>query len=88
MSERPSRLPASTYRFQLNEQFPFGAALEQLEYLRLLGVSDVYLSPILAARPGSVHGYDVIDPAIVWSAVEVDLAPLMTDVQALLNSVG
>ncbi|MBL8290542.1 MAG: malto-oligosyltrehalose synthase [Bryobacterales bacterium] len=61
MSERPSRLPASTYRFQLNEQFPFGAALEQLEYVRRLGVSDVYLSPILAARPGSVHGYDVID---------------------------
>ena len=43
---------------------------------------------IIAFRNVLIHGYDVIDPAIVWSAVEVDLAPLMTDVQALLNSVG
>jgi uncharacterized protein with HEPN domain len=35
-----------------------------------------------------IHGYDVIDPAIVWSAVEVDLDPLLADVQALLTSPG
>lgn len=61
MSGRPSRLPASTYRFQLNEKFPFRDAEEQLEYLGRLGITDLYLSPILAARPGSVHGYDVVD---------------------------
>ena len=35
-----------------------------------------------------IHNYDVIDPAIVLSTIEVDLAPLLTDVQALLSSVG
>lgn len=43
---------------------------------------------IIAFRNVLIHGYDVIDPAIVWSAVEVDLAPLLADVQVLLNSVG
>ncbi len=43
---------------------------------------------IIAFRNVLIHGYDVIDPAIVWSAVDVDLAPLLADVQVLLNSVG
>ena len=43
---------------------------------------------IIAFRNVLIHGYDVIDPAIVWSAVEVDLAPLLADVQALLGSLG
>lgn len=43
---------------------------------------------IIAFRNVLIHGYDMIDPAIVWSAVEVDLAPPLADVQALLGSVG
>ncbi len=43
---------------------------------------------IIAFRNVLIHGYDVIDPAIVWSAVEDDLAPLLRDVKALLSSVG
>ncbi len=43
---------------------------------------------IIAFRNVLIHGYDIIDPAIVWSAIEDDLAPLLADVQALLNSVG
>lgn len=43
---------------------------------------------IIAFRNVLIHGYDIIDPAIVWSAIEDDLAPLLSDVQALLNSVG
>ena len=43
---------------------------------------------IIAFRNVLIHGYDVIDPAIVWSAVEVDLEPLLADVQVLLNSGG
>ena len=43
---------------------------------------------IIEFRNVLIHGYDVVDPAIVWSAVEVDLAPLLADVQVLLNSVG
>lgn len=43
---------------------------------------------IIAFRNVLIHGYDIIDPAIVWSAIEGDLAPLLKDVQALLHSAG
>ena len=43
---------------------------------------------IIAFRNVLIHGYDVIDPAIVWSAVSDDLAPLLRDVQALLQTLG
>jgi uncharacterized protein with HEPN domain len=42
---------------------------------------------IIAFRNVLIHGYDIIDPAIVWGAIEDDLAPLLADVHALLNSV-
>jgi len=58
----PSRIPSATYRLQLNKDFRFSDACKILDYLRDLGISDIYLSPILAARKGSGHGYDVIDP--------------------------
>jgi (1->4)-alpha-D-glucan 1-alpha-D-glucosylmutase len=50
----------STYRLQFHRDFPFSAALPLAGYLRRLGISHVYSSPILAARAGSMHGYDVI----------------------------
>jgi (1->4)-alpha-D-glucan 1-alpha-D-glucosylmutase len=53
--------PRSTYRLQLHAQFDFDAASGIAEYLRDLGVSHVYCSPILQAAPGSTHGYDVVD---------------------------
>ena len=43
---------------------------------------------IIAFRNVLIHGYDGIDPAIVWSAVTDDLAPLLRDVQALLETLG
>ena len=55
------RVPASTYRVQLSEGMTFDDLLAQVDYLDRLGVSHVYLSPILQATPGSMHGYDVID---------------------------
>jgi len=55
-------VPHSTYRLQLHRGFPFRAAAEQVAYLRELGVGAAYLSPLLAAQPGSTHGYDVCDP--------------------------
>jgi (1->4)-alpha-D-glucan 1-alpha-D-glucosylmutase len=55
----------ATYRLQLSPEFGFDAAREQIPYLRDLGVSHLYLSPSLQARPGSMHGYDVIDPAAI-----------------------
>ena len=53
--------PTSTYRLQLRPEFGFDDATAVLPYLHDLGVSHVYLSPILQAAPGSTHGYDVVD---------------------------
>jgi (1->4)-alpha-D-glucan 1-alpha-D-glucosylmutase len=59
--ERPAR-PSATYRLQLQPGFGFSEAGGLVGFLHGLGVSHVYLSPVLAARPGSTHGYDVVDP--------------------------
>jgi (1->4)-alpha-D-glucan 1-alpha-D-glucosylmutase len=53
--------PGSTYRLQLTPDFGFAEAAEAGEYLADLGVTHVYLSPVLEAVPGSQHGYDVTD---------------------------
>ena len=55
----------STYRLQLTPDFGFAAAAAQVDYLARLGVSHLYLSPILTARRGSTHGYDIADPSTV-----------------------
>jgi (1->4)-alpha-D-glucan 1-alpha-D-glucosylmutase len=55
------RIPASTYRLQLNAQFTFEDAAAVAGYLKDLGISHVYCSPYLQAAPGSMHGYDVVD---------------------------
>ena len=47
------RTPVSTYRLQLGPELTFDQAAEQLNYLEDLGVTDLYLSPILTAAPGS-----------------------------------
>lgn len=60
MSDSLTR-PVSTYRLQLTPDFGFAQVAEIAGYLRDLGVSHVYLSPILQATPGSLHGYDVTD---------------------------
>ncbi len=55
------RVPTATYRVQFNPQFGFDDARTLIPYLRELGISDLYCSPILQARYGSPHGYDVTD---------------------------
>jgi (1->4)-alpha-D-glucan 1-alpha-D-glucosylmutase len=55
----------ATYRLQLTPEFGFAAARAVVPYFRELGVSHLYLSPVLQARSGSTHGYDVIDPTRV-----------------------
>jgi (1->4)-alpha-D-glucan 1-alpha-D-glucosylmutase len=52
---------ASTYRWQFNRLFGFTHAATLVDYLDKLGISDCYASPLLMARPGSQHGYDVTD---------------------------
>ena len=55
-----------TYRIQLTAGLGFRAAREVvLPYVRDLGVSHLYLSPVMQARSGSEHGYDVVDPTRV-----------------------
>lgn len=62
----------ATYRLQFHKGFPFAAGAALAGYLRELGISHVYSSPILAARAGSLHGYDVIS----YDAVNPELGGL------------
>lgn len=55
------RIPRATYRLQFNSQFAFEQAAGIVDYLDRLGISHCYASPYLKARPGSPHGYDMID---------------------------
>lgn len=55
------RVPRSTYRIQLNKDFGFRDAARIAGYVARLGATELYLSPILKAAPGSTHGYDVLD---------------------------
>ncbi len=58
-------VPSSTYRVQLHAGFTFDDAAAIAAYLRDLGVSHLYSSPVLQAVPGSTHGYDVVNHAVV-----------------------
>jgi (1->4)-alpha-D-glucan 1-alpha-D-glucosylmutase len=58
-------IPRATYRLQFNADFTFADAQAIVPYLADLGISHVYASPILTARRGSRHGYDVVDPTAV-----------------------
>ncbi|MFC7053476.1 malto-oligosyltrehalose synthase [Hansschlegelia quercus] len=61
----PAAPPRATMRLQFHKDFPFENAIPLAPYLKALGVSHLYSSPILTARAGSMHGYDVIDPTTV-----------------------
>ena len=54
-------VPRSTYRVQVAPDFDLTAAAGIVDYLAALGVSHLYTAPLLAAAPGSTHGYDVVD---------------------------
>ncbi|WP_417702554.1 malto-oligosyltrehalose synthase [Pseudomonas sp.] len=53
----------ATLRLQLHKDFTLHDAAARVPYLAQLGISHLYASPILTARPGSQHGYDVVDPS-------------------------
>lgn len=55
-------IPLSTYRIQFNKDYTFKDALKIIDYLKELGISTLYASPIFKAKKGSGHGYDVTDP--------------------------
>ena len=54
-------IPRATYRLQFHSGFTFADAMAIVPYLADLGISHIYASPYLKARPGSEHGYDIID---------------------------
>jgi (1->4)-alpha-D-glucan 1-alpha-D-glucosylmutase len=58
-----TRIPVSTYRLQFNPQLRFSDVKDLIPYLHSLGVTDIYASPLLQAKRGSPHGYDVTDPS-------------------------
>ncbi|KGM13212.1 malto-oligosyltrehalose synthase [Cellulomonas bogoriensis] len=61
---RPPRgrpVPVSTYRLQLGAELTLDDAVDLVPYLDRLGVTHLYLSPVLTPSPGSTHGYDVVD---------------------------
>ncbi|MEJ2689588.1 MAG: malto-oligosyltrehalose synthase [Deltaproteobacteria bacterium] len=57
-----SHIPRCTYRLQLRRGFGFAEMAALAGYLADLGISHCYTSPFFTARPGSSHGYDVVDP--------------------------
>lgn len=76
--------PRATYRLQLHDGFTFTDAAALLPYLEALGVSHLYLSPVMRAGPGSPHGYDVLDHSTVSPALggEAGLLALAADARA------
>src|SRR5690606_13056310 len=55
----------ATMRLQFHAGFTLDDAVEWVDYFDRLGISHIYASPLLTARPGSLHGYDVSDPTRV-----------------------
>ncbi|EWT01004.1 maltooligosyl trehalose synthase, partial [Intrasporangium oryzae NRRL B-24470] len=72
MTRRPP--PVSTHRLQLEPGFTLDDAVAQVDHLASLGVSHLYLSPVLQASEGSRHGYDVVDHTRVASGLGGDAA--------------
>ncbi len=52
----------ATIRLQFHKDFTLDDAVPLVSYFARLGISHIYASPLLTARPGSMHGYDVVDP--------------------------
>ena len=71
---RYASAPVSTHRLQLEPDFTLDDAAALVDHLAALGVTHVYLSPILQATEGSKHGYDVVDHTRVAEGIGGDAA--------------
>ncbi len=76
----------ASMRLQLHKGFTFADAARVVPYMAALGMSHLYASPILTARPGSMHGYDVIDPTTVSD--ELGGEPGLRELVAVLRAAG
>ena len=54
----------ATQRLQFHKGFTLDDAVKLVPYFAQLGISHLYASPLLSARAGSMHGYDVVDPTL------------------------
>ena len=77
-------IPRATARLQFHRAFTFADARKLVPYFAGLGISHLYASPIATARPGSMHGYDVIDPTRINPELggEAALRLLVSDLHA------
>jgi (1->4)-alpha-D-glucan 1-alpha-D-glucosylmutase len=57
----PPAVPRATYRLQFTAEFDFDKAVAVVPYLKSLGITHLYASPVTKARKGSTHGYDTVD---------------------------
>ncbi|MBI2677954.1 MAG: malto-oligosyltrehalose synthase [Candidatus Koribacter versatilis] len=76
--------PVSTYRLQFHAGFRFADARALVPYLHALGVTHCYASPILQARAGSQHGYDITDHNLINAELGTyeDFAALSDELRA------
>ncbi|WP_457970406.1 malto-oligosyltrehalose synthase [Pseudomonas sp. R4-84] len=65
MNDKMTPSLRATLRLQFHKGFTLDDAIPQVPYFASLGISHIYASPLLKARAGSMHGYDVVDPTQV-----------------------
>ncbi|MBB6272460.1 malto-oligosyltrehalose synthase/4-alpha-glucanotransferase [Pedobacter cryoconitis] len=78
--------PISTYRIQFHKDFTFENFQQIIPYLQELGVKTIYASPVYEAVPGSMHGYDVVNPGRINP--EIGTIEQLRDISAKLKSAG
>ncbi|MGF1277125.1 malto-oligosyltrehalose synthase [Acetobacter pasteurianus] len=71
----------ATYRLQFHKDYTLYDAVQLVPYLENLGISHIYASPLLAAVPGSMHGYDTIS----WDYIDPERGG-ETGLQALVDT--
>lgn len=79
-------VPRATVRLQLHRGFKFDDARGLVAYFGKLGISHLYTSPILKARAGSTHGYDVVDVTEVNP--ELGGEPALRELSGALHAAG
>jgi (1->4)-alpha-D-glucan 1-alpha-D-glucosylmutase len=80
----PAERILATYRLQMHREFALRDARSLVPYLAQLGITHIHSSPLLRAREGSQHGYDVVDPSVLAPALgdEHELERLVADLHA------
>ncbi|MGI4936548.1 MAG: malto-oligosyltrehalose synthase, partial [Janthinobacterium lividum] len=81
-----SNMPRATARLQFHRDFTLDDAVDVVDYYHALGISHLYASPILTAKMGSTHGYDIADPTRVNPELGGEAA--LKRLVAKLRSVG